>query len=296
MEDQDIRKAIKEVLKEEMPPRDTRITDIDFFFQVLPQILGGCASGAAASIDTRPVMQKAFILAREAVGQACTMGLCKPITVLSDGSQLALLPTGAYTAPAAPSQQPMVQSMPGGGGMVAQYPMNSPQGGQIPAGGMVAQYPMNVDPVYGGGGAIGQPTDGGMRAVMTRQFPMDPSVAQNINPQGFGPQPGSRAWVAAQAPQPQYGPPQPQQGYPQQPQQGYPQPQGYPQQGYAQPQQGYPQQPQQGYPQPPQPQAAPQYQPPQGGFAPVVAPTGQVSPIQGATVGVPGSFSGQIQR
>jgi hypothetical protein len=291
MEDEDIRKAIKQVLKEEAPPRDTRITDIDLFFQVLPHILGGCAAGAAGAIDTRPAMQKAFLLAREAVGQACTMGICKPVTICSDGSQLSLLPTMAFTAPTAPGQQPMSNaSVPGGGGMVAQYPMNGAAQGsdrQIPAGGMVAQYPMHAGQpqVYGAGGPIGQPMDGGTRAVMTRQFPMDPAVIANVAPQNFGPQPGTRQYVAQQPP-PQYGP-QPQ-GYPQQPQQPqaqYPQPQ----QTYVQPQAPqYPQQ--QAYVQPQAPTPPPQYAPPPGGFAPVVAPQGTpVGPVAGP-IGIPGQF------
>ena len=300
--DSDTRKAIKEVLQEEMPPRDSRVTDIDLFFQVLPHILGGCATVAAGSIDRRPAMQNAFLLAREAVGQACTMGLCKPITICSDGSGLALMTTGAFTAPTAPGQQPMQQpmtgmggvGMPGGGGMVAQYPMNG-QGAHVPSsGGMVAQYPMHMDapPVYGGA-AVGQPMDGGFRAVMTRQFPMDPAVVAANPPGNFGPQPGTRQYVAQQ-PAPQYGPPQ---GYPQPQQQAQPQ-QGYPQQQpFVQPQAQPQYAPQQAYVQQPQavaPPGAPQYVQPQGGFAPVVSPQGNSVP--GVAVGIPGQFQGQLQQ
>ncbi len=296
-------------------PKDQRISDIDFFWQIIPHILGGCITNT--QLDTRPAMQKAFLVAREAVGQACMMGLCKPMTILSDGNQLSMMPSQMGASVPAPNQQPMMhpmgggmagmvpqQTMPGQGGMVAQYPMNaqnSPHivgGGAaagIPAGGMVAQYPMNMEApmVYGQqGGPMGQPMQGGVRGVMTRQFPMDPAVAAAVAPLvNQGPAPGTPQYVAAQAAVPQY------------PHQQQPQaPQAPP--GYAQPPQGYavPQQPQYAPPQAPpgfaQPQAQPPVQygpppavppgfvpvaPPQGGFAPVVAPQGapaQAVPMQ----------------
>jgi len=309
MDKDEMRKAITEVLKEELPPKDSRVTDIDLFWQIIPHILGGCATNM---IDTRPAMQKAFQFARETIGQACTMGLCKPVTVLSDGSQLAMMPS-MHGVP--PPQQAQPAATPGSGGMVMQYPMNGhgaamvgpPQTG-IPAGGMVAQYPMNMDSpaVYAGGGApIGQTMDGGVKAVMTRQFPMDPAVAAAVAPMvNQGPQPGTRQYVAAQAAQPMQPPPmQPQQQpmYPQQqqvaqqpfmqPQQAfvqpmqpmqqqpmYPQQQPQPQQGFVQPQPGFVQpqgfQPQQGF--------VP-VTPPQAGFAPVVPPQGQPTPAVAVT-------------
>lgn len=265
---EDITKAITEVLKENAV-KDPRITDIDFFWQIIPNILGGCITN---SLETRPAMQKAFLLAREAIGQACTMGICKPVTVLSDGNQLAMMPSMAYgAAPPAQGQRPM----PGSGGMVMQYPMHgqgAPIGGQgIPAGGMVAQYPMDM-----AGGAPFSPQGGaapgqGNKGVMTRQFPMDPVVAQALAPLvGQGPQPGTPAWVAAQAQVPQYAPPPPQ---------GYAQPHGYAPQaappGYAAQQPVYAPQPPQGYGPPPQQVQYAQPQPPPGGFQPVVAPQGQ---------------------
>lgn len=312
---EELDKMIKAAVEEKTPaaPKDQRISDLEFFWQIIPHLLGGCITNT--QLDTRPAMQKAFLVAREAVGQACMMGLCKPMTVLSDGNQLSMMPSQMGASMPAPNQQPMMggmggmggivpqQTMPGAGGMVAQYPMNaqnSPHivggGGSmgIPAGGMVAQYPMNMDApmVYGAqSGPMGAPMQGGVRGVMTKQFPMDPQVAATMAPLvNQGPAPGTPQYVAAQAAVPQY----PHQQQPAAPQA----PPGYPPQGYAQPPQGYaqPQQPQYAPPGYAQPQAQPQVQygpppavpqgfvpaPPQGGFAPVVAPQGQ--PTQAVAV------------
>lgn len=151
---------------------DPRPTDLEIFFALLPQVIGGLASKGG---DLRSINSSAFIVVREALGQCAAMGTLRPTFVCIDGTSLVMMPNNQ---PIPGVQQPISQQQAQGNGMmVAQHP-NQPGQGQAAqqpgAGGLVSQYPTQGQPAqYAGNGMGGQqPNFGnGSRGVMVAQFP-----------------------------------------------------------------------------------------------------------------------------
>lgn len=150
---------------------DPRPTDLEVFFALLPQVIGGLASKNG---DLRSINSSAFIVIREALGQCAAMGTLRPTFVCIDGTPLVMMPNNQ---PIPGVQQPVSQQQAQGNGiMVAQHP-NQPGQGQAAqqpgAGGLVSQYPTQGQPAQYGGGPGGQQPNfgGGSRGVMVAQFP-----------------------------------------------------------------------------------------------------------------------------
>lgn len=137
---------------------DTRPTDLQVFFMLLPSVLGGFASKSA---DSRSANASAFVCVREALGQCAVMGIMRAVTMCNDGSPLASMMNNQVPLGVQPtaSQQPS-----GHGSMVQQYP-NQPGQGQPGSGGVVTQYPNHVPQGGGNGGANGN------KGVMIAMFP-----------------------------------------------------------------------------------------------------------------------------
>jgi hypothetical protein len=247
MDEQDIKTAIKEALKEEAKKTDSRPTDLAIFTDVLAAAVTGYA---AKGQDMQGIISGSFLLARAVVGQCCSMGIARCVTQCTDGQWLG---TGIQT-PQVPGVQPPVQHQAGNQGiMTNQYPtpqqgqpqqyptpgahaqqyptpmaQQQPMGGGQPApGGMVAQYPTQSPVTHGGGvgSGVGQPTGNGWQAAVVGMYGPDGAPVQApqqapgvMTPHGMVPR----------IPVPQ-----------QQPQQGFaPQP-GFAQQGWPQPQPGF---------------------------------------------------------
>ena len=144
--------------------QDTRPTDIDLFYTLLPGVLSGFAQ---KSVDGRSANASAIIMVREMLGQCQAMGIMRATVRCLDGSMLAILPTGMQMSgvpgvAGAVQQQP---TQPGGGGMVSQYP-NQPGQGQPAA--APTQYP-NYGAAPQGGSA---PVPGQTRNIQPiMQFP-----------------------------------------------------------------------------------------------------------------------------
>jgi hypothetical protein len=127
--------------------RDTRPSDIEVFYSLLPGVLG---SLAAKNFDSRSANSMALIMVREMLGQCAAMGILRLETRCLDGSALAAMPNQG--------QAPVGTAPP-----VAQYP-NQPGMGQ-PASGPV-QYPS-----YGGPPANQGNAGGGTKGVLVAMYP-----------------------------------------------------------------------------------------------------------------------------
>jgi hypothetical protein len=231
--------------KEAATPKEIYPTDVELFFRVIPGIVGGLAGKL---IDGRSTNACAFGIARELVGQACSMGICRATCQLSDHTFLGTMtqpasvpgvagpmtarqdmtnrgvmvqefPTpGAQAQPQVAQQvaqqvvqpgmqqpvgSPMPQQVPqamAGQPMMqpqayppGQYPMTQQpaQQGVVGQGGVVAMFPTPPQSTVFSGGVqgapLGQPMQGGMKAVVVATFPNDPTAYGQPAPQQAAP-------------------------------------------------------------------------------------------------------------
>ncbi len=159
MNEKETSTAVSEVLPG-VKFEDPRPTDLQVFFSLLPQVLGGLASRS----DTRSANPTAFLISRECLGQCAAMGTLRATFMCNDRTPLALMPQGQVPM----GVQAPVQHQGGGhGSMVQQYP-NQPGQGQPSGGGggMVQQYPNYAPPQQ-----QGAPFGDGSKGVMVAMFP-----------------------------------------------------------------------------------------------------------------------------